>query len=95
MTDTLIIVLGLAAAFVLIGGVGVTAYSRMKSFSRKGVKLDELLTSLEDDLEETRLADTIKQRKNKKKPDAGAADKAEENDEKPSGANAAADKKEN
>ncbi len=59
MTDKVIILLGVAAAIVLLSGVAVTAYSRIKSFGRHGAKLDELLSSIEDELEATHVADTL------------------------------------
>lgn len=75
MTDSMIVILGVIAAVVLLSGVGVTAYSRIKSFGRHGARLDELLSNLEDELEATHVAEQLTAKgKAKEKPKAGKKD---------------------
>ncbi|MDO5110788.1 MAG: hypothetical protein Q4E65_00620 [Clostridia bacterium] len=81
MTNLWIIILGVAAAFVLLSGVAVTAYSRIKSFGRHGAKLDELLTSIEDELEATHVADQLSAKRKPKEKEKTAAEKSDEKDE--------------
>lgn len=52
MSNTLIIILGLAGAALLLGGVGFSAYSRIKRMGQSGMRLGDLLDRLEESLEE-------------------------------------------
>ncbi len=69
MTDSMIVILGVIAAIVLLLGVGVTAYSRIKSFGRHGARLDELLSNLEDELEATHVSEQLSSKRKGKGKD--------------------------
>lgn len=52
MSNTLIVILGLAGALLLLGGVGYSAYSRVKRIGRDGMRMGDLISKLEESLED-------------------------------------------
>lgn len=83
MSNNMIIILGIAGAIMLLGGVGFSAYTRIKKIVRSGMRLSDLLDNLEESLEDD---ESLRYRKKStsKKDEAAApkgdnTDKAKEN----------------
>ncbi len=52
LSDTVIILLGVLGGIMLLGGVAYSAYTRVKKISRSGMRLGDLLSNIEESLEE-------------------------------------------
>ncbi len=80
-SDTLIILLGVIGGILLLGGVGYSAYSRVKKYSRSGTRLSDLLSNLEETLEVEE--GLYAKRRHKTKPEAQKGSAAQAGEEKP------------
>ncbi len=49
--NTIIILLGLLGGVLLLGGVGYSAYSRVKRIGRSGMRMDDLLRNIGEAIE--------------------------------------------